>query len=85
MPGHTHRDADDARAVPDDFGDSLRSGELRSHDEVSLVLTILVVGHDNELAHLHGLDGRHDRGAPKLRHLSQHLLEKCTSVGPVSD
>jgi len=43
--------------VAHDEGDLLGRGELRRHDEVALVLAILVVDHDHDLA---AADGRHD-------------------------
>ena len=44
-----HRDADDAAAVADHHVDGLRRCLGGGHDQVALVLPILVIGHDHEL------------------------------------
>ena len=57
-----HRHADDARRVVQEEGDLLGRGELGRHDEVALVLAVLVVDHDDDLAAPDGGDGLLDLG-----------------------
>ena len=44
------RRAEVARGVVEEEGDALRRGELGRHDQVALVLAVLVVDHDEDLA-----------------------------------
>jgi hypothetical protein len=53
-----HRDADQSATVGDHVVDGRGIGELRRHDEVSFVLPVLVVHHDDELT---ACDGGHGR------------------------
>jgi hypothetical protein len=53
-----HRDADQAATVGDHVVDGRGVGVLRRHDEVSFVLPVLVVHHNDELT---ACDGRHGR------------------------
>ena len=60
LPGEA--DADHARGVAHVERDLLGRGELGRHDEVALVLAILVVDHDDDLAARDGGDRLVDRG-----------------------
>ena len=51
------RDADDPRGVGQEEGDVLRRGRLGRHDQVALVLTVLVVDHDGHAQAPDGVDG----------------------------
>ena len=51
------RHADDARGVGQEEGDLLGRDRLGRHDEVALVLAVLVVDHDHDLAPADGVDG----------------------------
>ena len=51
------RGADDARGVAQEERDGLGRGELGRHDEVALVLAVLVVDDDDDLAAPDGGDG----------------------------
>ena len=83
----THGDANDARCVPDEEAYRLWRRELPSHDEVSLILTILVIGDDDDLALLQGLDGGDDGSTTKrlhrpraqvgLQHLRSRGCDRC--------
>ncbi len=57
-----HRRAHDAGGVADDEGHLLRRGVHRGHHEVALVLAIVVVGDDDDLAAREGFDGCGDAG-----------------------
>jgi len=59
LPGPVGRDrgADEAAGVADEEGDGLRGGVLGGHDEVALVLPVLVVGDHDDLAPGDGVDG----------------------------
>ena len=63
------RRADDARRVAHEERDLLRRGELGRHDEVALVLAVLVVDDDDDLAPSDGGDGVLDRS------------EQCAALG----
>src|SRR5690606_19489270 len=54
--------ADHARGVVEEEGDGLGRGELGRHDEVALVLAVLVVDDDDDLAAPDGGDGVLDLG-----------------------
>jgi hypothetical protein len=54
--------ADEARRVFDEEGDLRRRGELGRHDEVALVLPVLVVDDDDDLPAADGGDGLLDGG-----------------------
>ena len=54
------RRADDAAGVADDEGDLLRRGVDGREDQVGLVLAIVVVGDDDDLALSEGADGVRD-------------------------
>ena len=56
------RRADDARRVADDEGHLLRRAERGGDEQVALVLAVVVVGHDDDLALGEGLDRRIDFG-----------------------
>ncbi len=56
------RGADDARGVPEEERDRLGRGELGRHDEVALVLAVLVVDDDDDLAPPDGGDRFFDLG-----------------------
>jgi hypothetical protein len=68
VPGE--RCTDHTRGVAHEEGDVLGCRGLRRHDEVTLVLAVLVVDHDHDLTpadRLHGLfDGGEDRPFPTL-------------------
>src|SRR5581483_6756753 len=51
------RDADHTRCVLQEEGDGVGGGELGGHDEVALVLPVLVVDHDDHLSPTDGGDG----------------------------
>ncbi len=51
------RDADDARGVGEEEGDVLRRGRLGRHDQVALVLPVLVVDDDGHAQPCDGVDG----------------------------
>ena len=51
------RDADDAGGVGQKEGDVLGRGRLGGHDQVTLVLPVLVVHHDDHAQPAHGVDG----------------------------
>ncbi len=54
--------ADHARGVTDEKGDGLGGGVLGRHDEVALVLAVLVVDDDDDLTATDRCDGVGDRG-----------------------
>ena len=56
------RRADDARGVADDEGDLLGRRVYRREDQVAFVLTVVVVGHDDDFASGEGGDGLPDTG-----------------------
>ena len=70
LAGSLRRDgrADDAGRVLQEEGDLLRRGELGGHDQVALVLAVLVVDDDHDLAATDGRHGILDAGQP--RHLT---------------
>ena len=56
------RGADHAGGVADEEGDGLRRGRLRSHEEITLVLPVLVIDHHDDLTAGDGGDGVGDAG-----------------------
>ncbi len=69
--------ADDAAGVADDEGHLLRRAEGRGDDEVALVLAVVVVRDDDDLAAGEGLEGIGDR----VRHGSPQGSEREEIVG----
>src|SRR5205823_11880452 len=73
-----HGHADHTRGVLEEERDLLGRGRFRSHDEVALVLALLVVGDDHDLAAAHGRDRVFDPGE---RHRSLlHITHFGTSL-----
>ena len=72
------RRADVARGVVEEERDRLGRGELGRHDEVALVLAVLVVDDDDDLAPADGGDGVFDLGERHVRHPSRRAGARRT-------
>ena len=72
------RRAQVARRVVEEEGDLLGGGELGRHDEVTLVLAVLVVDHDEDLAPRVGRDGIFDPSEGHVSHPSRRAVVRRT-------
>ncbi len=79
-------DADQPGGVAHEEGDLLGRGGLGGHDQVALVLAVLVVDHHDDLAPADGRDGVGDGGelGGVLSHLGL-LLEREQALGVLGD
>ena len=72
------RRAEVARGVVEEERDALRRGELGRHDQVALVLAVLVVDHDEDLAAGERRHGVLDPSEGHVRHPSRRAVVRRT-------